>query len=695
MRYWIFIFILILVPIANAIQITEIMYNPVGSDNNKEFVEVYSNTTLPNLSNWTIKDSSSNDSLSLLKYVSSKFALIVEEGFDFSSHNISIYSAGTTIGDDLNNDEDNITLINVNGTIVNSVYYNNSMGGDNNGHSIHFINNSWIESKYIGGTPGDYNNKKINITKKQDIAIVRNMNNIVNKGVKYTSFFKIINNYPEYGKAYNTTIQYWIINTTHNTSFTKEEINSYTTSNTGEYIFEKVGNHTICGEIKNTSIKDINISNDYICFKVFVIDTTKTPCDISINISSENIFDQKAEYYFNINNDSFYYNIEYYITDIFGNIVKDKTNTSNTNKKSFTPNTKDQVYVIQSKLKVFCNDTNLMNNQYNKTIIIKGDEKEKTSSLQIDKIYTGTDDRVKFGEIVFVKLKVYKGNDTKYSIKAYIDGSKKISKETTFNIYDNYEEVELKIPIALYSNCKNKYKDGQYKVIIEGLGKTASESIKVSDNIKSNCQTITKTVTKYKESTTYLVDNTRDKYKLKMPDIINENKTFYTTFELTNKRNETNNFTVYSYAYSGKKVLSGSREENKKEVKLKSYETKKITLSNKIFGYGDMKFKIKIQENKLKTPKEITENIYVRPNMIKQNKSQEILNEIIIDENKTIVKEVKNKSIKPITEDKITGYSIVYESKTMLNSKLVPYIIIIILVSMLIYLIIKKDNLRK
>ena len=79
------------------ILINEIMYNPAGNDNNKEFIEIYSDN-YTNLTDYIISDASSNDSLVELYYFDSNYSLIVEDGFNYSNINASIYSAGATIG---------------------------------------------------------------------------------------------------------------------------------------------------------------------------------------------------------------------------------------------------------------------------------------------------------------------------------------------------------------------------------------------------------------------------------------------------------------------------------------------------------------------------------------------------------------------------------------------------------------------
>ena len=95
--------------------------------------------------------------------------------------------------------------------------------------------------------------------------------------------------------------------------FTKDEINSFSFSNTGSILFNESGNYTICGIILNTSINDSNTNNDHACKSVIVINTKNISCDISLNISSKDLFNDSIEYSFNIKNNTFHYIISYYI----------------------------------------------------------------------------------------------------------------------------------------------------------------------------------------------------------------------------------------------------------------------------------------------------------------------------------------------------------------------------------------------
>jgi hypothetical protein len=121
------------------------MFNPVGSDNNQEFIEIYGTN---NLSNYIIGDLSSNDSLVLLNfYPNSNYSIIVEEDFNFSFLNCSVYSVGSTIGNGLSNSEDTIFLF-FNNSLIDFVSYETL----EEGYSYSLIENVWTASQERGGT---------------------------------------------------------------------------------------------------------------------------------------------------------------------------------------------------------------------------------------------------------------------------------------------------------------------------------------------------------------------------------------------------------------------------------------------------------------------------------------------------------------------------------------------------------------
>ena len=76
-----------LMQISNGLIINEIMYNPDGDDNNKEFIEIFSYPAI-NLSGYIISDGDSNDTLiSFYFNNNSNYSLIVEDDYLIKTNN--------------------------------------------------------------------------------------------------------------------------------------------------------------------------------------------------------------------------------------------------------------------------------------------------------------------------------------------------------------------------------------------------------------------------------------------------------------------------------------------------------------------------------------------------------------------------------------------------------------------------------
>lgn len=145
--------IILLVPSVAAMHINEIMYNPEGADNNKEFVEVKGTA---NLSGYGVGDNTSTDPLVLVQQGTANYSIIVEEGFNSTGLNCSVYSVGSSIGNGLNNDQDTIRLFLLNDSNQSVFADTVSYTADSlveEGYSLSFINHSWTASPHKGGTP--------------------------------------------------------------------------------------------------------------------------------------------------------------------------------------------------------------------------------------------------------------------------------------------------------------------------------------------------------------------------------------------------------------------------------------------------------------------------------------------------------------------------------------------------------------
>jgi hypothetical protein len=105
-------------------------------------------------------------------------------------------------------------------------------------------------------------------------------------------------------------------------------------------------------------------------------------CDASISIWTDKTSYQNKEQIkikHILANEPDLYSIDYWIEDLFGEIVKSKRNTTNTNQKSYTPSidAKEKILVIKSRLYADCNDTNLTNNYAEKTVFVVNENYEE------------------------------------------------------------------------------------------------------------------------------------------------------------------------------------------------------------------------------------------------------------------------------------------------------------------------------
>ncbi len=113
------------------------------------------------------------------------------------------------------------------------------------------------------------------------------------------------------------------------------------------------------------------------------------------------------------------------------------------------------------------------------------------SEIKIEKIYLGSDDIASFGDIIRVKLEIFKGETNKYSVEAYIiNNEEKVSKTTNANLFDKFTNYVITLPIQILPNCDLKYQDGTYQVRVEGLDAEDDKDIEIKGISDSLCQEI-------------------------------------------------------------------------------------------------------------------------------------------------------------------------------------------------------------
>ena len=152
------------------LRINEIMYNPSGTDEGHEWLEIYTNDSV-NISGWKFYEADTNHGLTLIngRWVIDGYAIIVDNWnlflADYPTYNGTLIDSswGT-----LSNSGENLSLKDGRGNFIDSVIYSDSA---REGYSLELYNGIWYESHTINGTPGAANT---------EAACVNNWTEIVN-----------------------------------------------------------------------------------------------------------------------------------------------------------------------------------------------------------------------------------------------------------------------------------------------------------------------------------------------------------------------------------------------------------------------------------------------------------------------------------------------------------------------------------
>lgn len=651
MKKSIFLFFLFL-PIVFSLEITEIMYSPLDGN---EWIEMLTDNKI-NFSDVLLKDNYYTDEIICCEFNSACNYIVPENTYflifdqDTSIRNLTEYYFcvdDNSIGNGLGNSQDSISILRNNQKIA----IKNYTGSVAKGNTLALINNSWYETT---PTPGKKNclSNEAKEEKIPEIEISAQVSEPVFIGIEQ-KLFKIRNkDYPEFSLEINLS---FYLNISLDNEVIHEEtkelsFKSYSTNT--KYEFEKLGNYVVCGKIMNSNIEEHKTQNNSVCYTVYVIDSSNTPCNVSLFLETEKQIyeeDEKIKFDNVLSDESYPFVIEYWIEDLFGNIVKSKVLTENTNLKSYTPklNSDDKAFLIKSRLfLVLCNNSN--NNTYSEKLVVakgtfeKEESGQKKTDIEIVKIYS-TNNFVYFGDVVKTRIKVIKGDTSKTAVKAYVEDNKKISEITSFNLYGKNQEYELVIPVKIKNNKEGKYSEGKYNFIVEGLGKSDKKTINVK-NKKLNTEEIV------------LAEKTKEYDLIYYPENISLNNSCLSLLKISNKDDAPHNYSVWSYFYSGHVPYSGEREKNKIIVNLVPLQEKIFPLQNKLIKETDkeLKLKLKIQREDRNVPYEITKKI----NLVQEKK--QTLNEF------DVKKSMFNQGLEVQNYKKNTSITsnVIYESST-------------------------------
>jgi len=342
-----------------------------------------------------------------------------------------------------------------------------------------------------------------------DFRLETNIDDKINANTEIDKFFKVTYLNHTTGEKEQVFVEVYY-NVTRNNTLLKEDVfnvtvNSYTTSKTGYYFFNQTGNYTICGEIILTALDESNFENNKACKNFSVISTEHIPCNISLTIETEKlIYENKEKISFKnlLNNDSFNYEIEYWVEDLFGNIFKKPYTTSNLNKKSYTPKIENKVEVLKIIANISylaCNDSNKSDNYYETLIIVKGEEKEevecpeciceepeKKTTKKTELEFADLPKEITTGKDFKIKVLIKNNDDEKHEFDVYsyiYRGSKCYSESRDNNkrtVKINAFDSEI---VELEDNVKEA-EDGEYNIKV----KLKQDNLKTEKEIKEEIE---------------------------------------------------------------------------------------------------------------------------------------------------------------------------------------------------------------
>lgn len=627
--FWLGLLILLIPPVNAAVYINEIMYDPAGSDTDKEWVEIYNDGSCTNISPWYLFEANTNRALRLVQgnelLCAGQFAVIADKNSTFLSEyaqfNGTLFD---TSAFSFSNTNETIALKNDTFTVMNSVSYFSQWGGNGDGKSLELIVNNWIPSIALGGTPGQQNginSSQLNTTAPaaRGLKLSANINSPIYLNLSYDNLFKIENLDHVTGQSENLTaaLQY---NLTKNNVVFKQEtvgvsgINSYKTSGTGSFLVNETGTYYLCGEILASSSNDTNSSDNSACAYLNALDPSSIPCNVSLGLDvNQSIFQsgQAIKFKHILNNETFPFTISYWVEDIFGEIAKNTVESSNTNQKSWTPDVDDleKAFLIKSQL-IFtaCNDFDKSDNYAEKLVVVKGSGSASGKNPDSSITILDADEEARFGDTINVRLNVYKGDTAAYSITAHVKGKRKVSDDLKFYAYSKFTNYSLRLPIPIYGNCDNDYADGRYSIIISGLNQSASREIMLSGN-DSDCS-----AAQTGSEETSVLSSSSGNFAfsfLSYPERANIGDTVASQVQIEGDEEE-HDVEIYSYIRKGSKIY-GEKGDNAQMISLPKQSSVTVELSNLVSATdpGNYDLVVKLRKDGQKTEKELKTNIEI------------------------------------------------------------------------------------
>lgn len=153
----------ILATAGGGVVLNEISYNPIGSDTNHEWIEVWNNSAVTiDLTGWKLYEASTNHGLTVYQgtfnIVPNGYAVLTASGSIFLNDHPGFVGTVIDTTFSLSNTGETISLKDTTGSAVDTIIYSSSQGADGNGKTLERNHDGiFVESMIDSGTPGEQN----------------------------------------------------------------------------------------------------------------------------------------------------------------------------------------------------------------------------------------------------------------------------------------------------------------------------------------------------------------------------------------------------------------------------------------------------------------------------------------------------------------------------------------------------------
>ncbi len=173
--------------------------------------------------------------------------------------------------------------------------------------------------------------------------------------------------------------------------------------------------------------------------------------------------------------------IDYWIEDDNNIIIKEIKETTNTNKKQFTPKLAENTTLIIKNNLTNIECINIINNTYNELKVFVEVEKDPNPDFNIKKLYTKRGNKIGIGNNLTATISAYTGNSANLSISSYIEN---VTEEKTTLIYNEFNNTEFNVTLEIPNDCN--IMEGNYFFVAKSLNKELKNNITITNNCEYN-----------------------------------------------------------------------------------------------------------------------------------------------------------------------------------------------------------------